>query len=379
MMRSFLLALTLFCSSLGFAETPGDLEKQARDGWARVMKVFYSPKTSLIYACAPGSVTKSTSFQNGIFYLKDNLGYGMGMEDCAIVGGVALSMLCDQYLVTQESTIPAEAKRIAEGLCNLVTAHGYPGFVARGLCVDDGKSICALSSRDQVTHFIHGLWRYYHAPFAETAMKEKIRQLFRAVSSRMEKNVTPENNYNFLQADGSKDPRGICKMWKVYPHEAARLPMIYAATWDVTGDEHYRKLYKTYIKESIDESLKLAVLPQSKINALMPNYTLLQMNTSFEVLLNVEKDPLLQKDMKEATRLAASMAEKRAPHIGSKDGLWLCSCGEVALAQLMSPGFPYKQRAILSAALLDRPIDKTGSCRAVHLGAAYWRLRLLGK
>jgi len=46
--------------------------------------------------------------------------------------------------------------------------------------------------------------------------------------------VTPENDFDFCRADGTRCPLGICRMWKVQPHEAARLPMIYAAAWDVT-------------------------------------------------------------------------------------------------------------------------------------------------
>jgi hypothetical protein len=35
-----------------------------------------------------------------------------------------------------------------------------------------------------------------------------------ALAERMLRNVTPENDYDFLRADGSRDPRGICRMWR---------------------------------------------------------------------------------------------------------------------------------------------------------------------
>ena len=81
----------------------------------------------------------------------------------------------------------------------------------------------------------------------------RIAALLADVAGLMLKNVTPENDWNFLQADGSPDPRGICKMWgEVYPHEAARLPMIYAAAWEVTGDGKWKELYERYIDKALE-------------------------------------------------------------------------------------------------------------------------------
>ena len=63
----------------------------------------------------------------------------------------------------------------------------------------------------------------------------------------MTRNVPPENDYDSLRADGSRDPRGISRMWNVKGHEAARLPMIYAAAREATGkrESHDRYLDAT--------------------------------------------------------------------------------------------------------------------------------------
>ena len=63
----------------------------------------------------------------------------------------------------------------------------------------------------------------------------------------MTRNVTPENDYDSLRADGTRDTRGISRMWNVKGHEAARLPMIYAAAWDATGKQEYFDLYRKYL------------------------------------------------------------------------------------------------------------------------------------
>jgi hypothetical protein len=100
------------------------------------------------------------------------------------------------------------------------------------------------SSRDQVTHFVHELWQYYRSPLAHEGTRQQIRVILADVAERMIAFVTPENDFDFFRADGTRFPPGICRMWKVQSHEAARLPMIYAAAWDVTKNERYREQWR---------------------------------------------------------------------------------------------------------------------------------------
>ncbi len=349
--------------------------------WARVMSTFYSPKTGGIYATTPDKVSPASDFPGGL--LKKELGYGTGLEDCAIDGGVALSGLVDKWLVTRDAATKTDAEKIARGLLNLATAHPYKGFVARGICVEDGKSICNLSSRDQVTHWMHGLYRYYASGLASDGMKGEIRTVFADVAERMARNVTKANNWNFLQADGTMDPRGICKMRETYPHEAARLAMVYALAWKVSGDQRWQKLYKSVREEALDGSCALGTCPDKIIRGLMPDYTLIQMNTSLEALLEVETSEKYRAKAISAMVTCARLARARAPRIGSKDTRYLCGCAEVHLAQMMVPhgAFAYGayQRALLANAITHVPADKVGAIRACHLFAAYWRaVRLFG-
>ncbi|OGV69404.1 MAG: hypothetical protein A2283_11225 [Lentisphaerae bacterium RIFOXYA12_FULL_48_11] len=361
-----------------YAEMTGRLDQ----AWKRMHAVFYSPKTHLFYASPVERVAPASIFENGFLDPETKkVGYGAGMADCPIYHGLLLSMLVDQYEVTRNSDLSAEAVEVFKGLKTCATVHGVPGFVARGVCAEDGKSICITSSRDQVTHFVHGLWRYYHSPLCAEETKAEIRELLKAVADRMIRNVTPENDYDFLRADGSRDPRGICRMWKVRPHEAARLPMVYAAVWDVTREEKYFRLYREYLAPAVDETLTLPAVPAAQVRAFMPTYTLLQMQTSLELLLEVETDAAMKAKLAEAMQPVAKMAAERALRInGGEEKSSLCACGEAALAQLMAKGFVFadEQKKLLYKSIMDSNAASIGTCRTAHLTAAFWRAKRLG-
>ena len=356
------------------------LRAWADAAWTRVMSTFYSPKTGNIYQTTPDKVSPAADFPGGL--LKPELGYGRGLEDCAINGGVALSGLLDKWQVTRDDAVPADAEKVARGLLNLATAHPYKGFVARGLCVEDGTSICRLTSRDQVTHWYHGLSRYYWSGLAPDTLKAQIRQAFADVAARMERNVTKENNWNFLQADGTMDPRGICKMRETHPHEAARLAMVYALTWKATGDEKWLKLYRGLRHEALIESCALGTAPDKLVRGLMPDYALIQMNTSLEALLDVETDEKFRAKAIGAMVTCARLARGRAPGRKGNETRWLCGCAELHLAQMMVPrdAFAYGpyQQALLANAIVQIPAESASSIRCCHLFAAYWRARRLG-
>lgn len=389
----FLLVAGLTLSAGGMAcsaEPPGDftaaqyaeMTNRLDRSWQRISTVFYSPKTHLFYASPVDKVAPASLFENGFLDPEGKtVGYGAGMADCAIYSGLLLSMLVDQHAVTQDGALASRALDVFKGLQACATAHGVSGFVARGVCAEDGKSICITSSRDQVTHFVHGLWRYYRSPLCAAETQAEIRVLLAAVADRMIRNVTPENDYDFLRADGTRDPRGICRMWGVRPHEAARLPMVYAAAWDVTRDETYYRRYREYLAPAVEQTLTLPAVPPAQVRAYMPTYTLLQMQTSLELLLEVESDAAMKAKLIEAMQPVARMAAERAVRInGGEEKSSLCACGEAALAQLMAHGFPFaaEQKQLLYKSLMDSNVERIGTCRTAHLSAAFWRARRQG-
>ena len=318
---------------------------------------FFSEKTSLVYTCPPSLVQKSDFFTNGLRVWRQGGDYGYGMEDCAILHGVALSGLVDEYEATGRESAKADARRLVRGLLNLVSAHPYEGYVARGLCEEDGRSICALSSRDQFTHWAYGLWRYRHSRLYDSSFDAEIKEAFGDVADRMLRTVTEENGWMYGQADGSVDPRGITKMRFTEPHEAARLAMIYAAAWDATGDVRWREQWRGLIEEAVSESLKLRGKGNGWLAGLM-NYALLQMNSSLELLLAMEEDQSLRSGIKRAMTMAAETAREHSASVGTGDGPFLCSCAELALAQMMAPGSRLRRRS--------------GSCWSKRFPKSHW-------
>lgn len=237
-------------------------------------------------------------------------GYSTGMEDGSILGGAMLSVLCDRFAVTGDEGLRAQAAQVFAGLKLCATVHGVRGFVARNVCREDGKSVYINSSRDQVTHLAHGLWQYYRSPLPDEATKKEIRVVLADVAERMIEFVTPENDYDFCRADGKRCPLGICRMWNVQAHEAARLPMIYAAAWDVTRDERYRKEWRRYAADAIAQSANPG---ENK-----PAYALLQMQCSLEVLHELEPDAVLKTTIHERMTHVRDLAAKRFASVRSQ-------------------------------------------------------------
>ena len=343
-------------------------------GWERVKAVFSCNTTKNIYSLPPAECEPLSSYTNGL--MRNESRYPRGVEDCAIIGGLALSMLVDRFEVTGDVKLAEEARWVAEGLRNLVFCHGYPGYVSRGLNPKDGRSIAALSSRDQVTHLVHGLWRYAKSKLAESSGRTLAKTSVVAVGEWMARTVTPENGWNFGQADGLPDPHGVCKMRKTWPHEAARLAAVYAAAWDLTREGRWRVFMDKTMAEAIAETEKLANVDPERLRSRVPDYALLQMATSLEVLRDVVSDDAVRHRIDLMMLVAARQVMLREtendPYLP-----WLCGAGERPLVLLMTPGFdfPVAARQKLFAAIAEVPFSHAGSTRIVELSAAYWRCR----
>jgi hypothetical protein len=191
----------------------------------------------------------------------------------------------------------------------------------------------------------------------------------------------------------------------VQPHEAARLPMIYAAAWDVTRDERYHERWRQYVAEAIEQSAN----PGEQ----KPAYALLQMQCSLEVLHELEPDPALKatiharmthvRDLaaKRFQSVLANLAKKTPeemrmlgpdwrnvpewkdqkgypnPQWGPFREIWHVSreAGESALILLMvdPSSVSEAQRTALSAMLTDFDYLHNASCGILYHLAAYWK------
>ena len=352
--------------------------------WKKMMATWHE-KTGLVYGRPAEKVRSSKGCVNGMFHWgegKEQDGYGAGMADCALICGTALSGLVDRFAVMGDAGTRADAAKVARGVLNLAKLHGIKGFVARGLCADDAKSICSLSSRDQYTHWVHGLWRYTTSPMADPALAAEYRTLVAEVARFMEERVTPERGWNFGLADGGVDPRGICTMWgpELGPHEDARRPMIYAAAYMATKDRHWLDMYGRCIDEALDRTLRITAPDRSKFLGRMPCYSLYQANVSLELLFAFEKGnegrrAKIERAMREFSSLAAERAERAMANPGAKPPYGMCWDGELALTMLMTPGLPHAETAhrLLVQAVSRQNLATSGIIRISHIMAACWR------
>jgi len=294
-------------------------------------------------------------------------------------GGVMMAAICDRYEVTKEAWLKPNALKVYQGLRLCVKAHGIPGFVARGVCAEDMKSIYICSSRDQVTHCVHGFWRYYHSPLCDETSREEIRGMVTAIADRMTRNVIPENDYGFLRADGTRDPREICRMWNVRPHEAARLPMIYAVAWDIGQRQEDYKQWRRYIKEAIAQSLDLSAMTDAEIMHWVPGYAVLQMQTSLEPLYALERDEAQRKEIARAMMETARFSENKTIFKLRKANPNARECGELGIAQLMCAELEFRQPEQNELSAFINQVNFAGSPGAAHcLFAAYWKARRRG-
>lgn len=383
--------------------------------WAPESHVFVDYLTSY----EPGEYRKHLPTPEEVKRVFPNeCGYGTGMEDGMIFAGAWLTAIAARVKCESSPSVRAEMKRLAHevflGIQLAATVHSDPGFLARAVLPADGKSVYPNSSRDQYTHAVHGLWYYYRSVLCEgdEGEKEAIREVLRLISDRMIRNVIPENDYDSLRLDGSRDTRTISRMWNVLAHEAARLPMIYAAAWDTCREspdpqkaeraKTYFSEYRKYAEQAVDQSL---TLDEKTLLRWVPTYALLQMQSSLELLWHLEPDENLKAKLVQGLERGFELAAERMRNADaySKDldmtflfqdwripgggipwgtpirRIWYSprETGEAAITQLMCPTreFPAESREMLERAIYRIQPQRVSTSGIFYLISAYWNLR----
>ena len=389
--------------------TDRQLRLQVEEAWRASWDRFYDDRTHLFYdfVCSFDPAKRlaglPTAEEAGRQYPNPN-GWGTGMEDCAISGGLMLSMICDQFAATEDSALRPFAGKVFAGLVLLGTLSPSEGFVIRGVSPSDGRAHYCESSRDQYTWYVYGLWRYFHSPLSQPEEKATMRKILTAICSRLERNVIPANGYRIGKETGAFDSI-VDKMWENLAHEVARLPMIYAIGADLTGDRHWKELAGRYAGEAA---------ARSKDASTKIPYALLQQQVSLEALYELEESAELKRLWLEAMQGVADRSQGfldrclqyRAPAVAEVDYNWrmwpLRSSGsyqvptrpaallaedrtirepaEAALTQLLCPGRALTPEQI---ALLRHMIAQVDHSRVTFYGhyytqAAYWRAVRLG-
>ena len=424
--NAVVVAATLFFLIGNFAPAAdATLESQVDSAWNAIWTNFYSPETKLFYdfleSLEPGKTLDHLPTPEEVKSLDPNpCGYGTAMEDCAISGGVILEALIDRYAgeeargadAAELARIKSQAKDVYDGLELLATVSGSPGFVARGVS-PKAPGVCYInSSRDQVTHLTLAVWEYFRSPLADEETRGRAAAILFAVADRMTRNVTPENDYDFLCSDGSHCRIGICRMADVEDHEAARLTAIYAVAWDAAKrlgnaekESEYWERWRAIAPETVAQSAH--IMENEDLLRRMPAYAYLQMQESLSVLYRLEPEANLKEKLAATMKFIAGRVASRqegalkklksrdltavAPNWREAGGLngdyrvtWYAprECGEIALTielDVASGSFDSKAAETLRDALTTPDFGKITSCGVFHLIGAYEKARRLGK
>lgn len=242
------------------------LRETLEKAWNQITRFLFCEPISLIYDYLATLDDKRFDFlpqpeeiQRGY---PNNKGYSTGMEDSMINGGTALDICIRRAKLFPETAdeCRAFAKKLLKGMELCATVHGRNGYVVRSVSHRDGRSCYPCSSRDQMTFWAWGLWRYFHSQFADAEERKRIAELVVMLAERSEKEVVPENDYCILTLDGFPDI--LNKMDHVCPHEMLRLPMFYRVAFDLSGDAHWKECYD----KCIGRALRRAAEPKDDWN-----------------------------------------------------------------------------------------------------------------
>ncbi len=229
-------------------------------------------------------------------------GWGTGMEDCMLNAGFAMDALRLEFERSGREIWRTRAKKLFRGMKRCATVHGKRGFVVRG-CAPDGKSCYPNSSRDQFTLFVYGVWRFFRSALSDAQERKEAAQLLCDVATYCEQTITPENEYNLLRLDG-KIAMVSNMQGRISTHEIMRLPMFYAAAWDVSGDPHWNHLSRKYAVPGIEENLKIDTKRS------WWEIELSQMQVSLRLLYEIETDPALKAKYAQTMGIVLRLAEQ---------------------------------------------------------------------
>jgi len=257
--------------------------EEINKAWDYIVKNVYNPTTKLIYdhkhardlSHFPTAEEVNRSYPN-------SSGYSVGMEDGMINGGTMIDACLCCYEEDGDEDVLKLAHDLLDGMLNCVECARTEGFVPRAVTPFDGKTSYVDSSRDQYTMFVFGAHRMLHGGYCTDEEKQNLKKALVSVARRAEKNVIAENDFDILRDDGGRTLVNI--MWgnTLGNHEYLRLPMIYAAAWETSGDDHWLDMYRKYREEAYEKSLKMSEYWHL--------YALQQMQASVLVCMEIEND-----------------------------------------------------------------------------------------
>lgn len=303
------------------------LTKKMQDAFEQLYNELFCEETCMIYDSIC-SEDHEQRFDHLPFIeeIKANIpnphGYATGMEDSMLNAGFAIELCIQRALSEPETRNTCEefARKLLKGMVNCITVHNQRGYVARSISPRNHHSCYMESSRDQFTLFVYGMWRYYHSSFANSGEKAIIETQLAALANFAESRMNDSCQYNLGRLDGF--PAMHLNMIKCKSHEALRLPMFFAAAYDVTRNDYFLKRYQYYYKQAIINSQKM-----HKRKTPWWHIELSQMQFSLQLCHAVDQDSKHRKCFEDLMTAVAEIAEKQTldshfPRMTNYQGSW---------------------------------------------------------
>ena len=251
--------------------------------WCEKTKLFYdflsedTPDGAISHLPTPEMIARQ---------VPNPCGWGTGMEDSVLNGGVMLEALITLYQKTGEASILPALHEVAEGLLACAQVSGQEGFLARSLSPEDGVSHYSNSSRDQYTHWVYMCSLFLRSGLASEAERTAIIRALVSFARKAEREIR-DGRTEYLREDGRAGL--VCQMWgDIQCHEFLRLPMIYLAAYAAGGDTHWRDRYREYREEAFRRSERIREPGGTDIFSWA--YALLQMQYSLRLIYDLEED-----------------------------------------------------------------------------------------
>jgi hypothetical protein len=236
------------------------------------------------------------------------------LSNCAGAGGMFLGQLADIHAVTGDKDCIRQARTVFLGLKSLAEASPRKGFIARGLLPGDAtRAHFHNSSVDQYTFYVYGLYKYFHSELAGPEEKAAIRVIMREICTMIERDGT------ILGSNGA--PGWVSDIEAIRTDRSTRLLQMYAVAHAITGDDHWRAVYLSKLRESryarlrtvLDSmQLRFTYVPRdlAKGDQHADISTIWQTQYSLVPLFELETDLTLKASWKEALSACSRIVRK---------------------------------------------------------------------
>ena len=278
------------------------LEKQIQNGWDFVINKLYHPDTHMIY----DYLTKETVVASAEDYptpeeigisAPNPCGWGTGMEDSTLNLSSMTEAILARYAITKDNGLQAQLQMLYEGLIKNGTA-AESGFIARSICAADGISVYMDSSKDQYTNWVYAAHRLLRSELADNKQKDILKEILVNVAKKLERDLNSEHQGYLCRLDGKPGIVSEMDSEKLEPHEILRMPMLYMAAYEASGDTHWYQKYRERREELLSRAE--ATYTIEKITSIAKgrwgyNYIYYQAQYSMRLLYDTEPDEAYRK------------------------------------------------------------------------------------